>query len=304
MADSKEAPPQKDLFVEAVWMLFAFLIAVSIITSIYNAIVESRIFSHGLSGLTHRGMLELNTRPISSLFNPISAKIVSLNETDVFDSPQGKKIGKHKMGDRGIILQGPVEINVEKYWYVDYEKDPDGWVRETDIAYVERETTLFQKIVMYIYDIVWYLRLAALLIFAISVVFIIYLMRKLVKIRQNEDEMLYTKIHVADVGINPKWQSILDHIETESQNDWRHAILEADIMLDDLLDKLGLPGETMGDKLKAVEKSDFTTIDSAWEAHKVRNQIAHEGGDFVLTQREARRVIDLYKKVFEEFEII
>ena len=30
MADSKEAPPQKDLFVEAVWMLFAFLIAVSL----------------------------------------------------------------------------------------------------------------------------------------------------------------------------------------------------------------------------------------------------------------------------------
>jgi len=36
----------------------------------------------------------------------------------------------------------------------------------------------------------------------------------------------------------------------------------------------------MGDKLKAVEKSDFNSIELAWEAHKARNMIAHEGSDF------------------------
>jgi hypothetical protein len=75
-------------------------------------------------------------------------------------------------------------------------------------------------------------------------------------------------------------------------------------MLGELLDKLSLPGDTIGDKLKVVEKSDFRTLDDAWEAHKVRNRISHDGDGFVLNQREAKIVIGLYKNVFEEFQII
>ena len=67
---------------------------------------------------------------------------------------------------------------------------------------------------------------------------------------------------------------------------------------------LNLHGDTIGDKLKAVEKSDFLTIDNAWEAHKARNQIAHDGADFQLNQREAMRIISLYESVFREFQMI
>ena len=104
--------------------------------------------------------------------------------------------------------------------------------------------------------------------------------------------------------VNPKWLLVTKHIESENQADWKLAILVADIMLGDLLESLHLPGESIGERLKAVEKSDFDTIEEAWEAHKIRNAIAHEGSDFLITQRESNRVIGLYKKVFEEFEII
>ncbi|MDE1988431.1 MAG: hypothetical protein KGJ58_02295 [Patescibacteria group bacterium] len=99
---------------------------------------------------------------------------------------------------------------------------------------------------------------------------------------------------------NGKWKIIIEHIESENANDWRLAILEADIVLGEMLDKLGYRGEGIGDQLKSVDKSDFTTIDDAWEAHKVRNSIAHEGASFMITEREAKRVVGLYKKVFEE----
>ena len=62
-------------------------------------------------------------------------------------------------------------------------------------------------------------------------------------------------------------------------------------------------GETIGEQLKGIEQSDFRTLAHAWEAHKVRNKLVHEG-DFMITKREARRVIDLYRKVFEEFHYI
>lgn len=104
--------------------------------------------------------------------------------------------------------------------------------------------------------------------------------------------------------IYERWQDILKHSESENPSDWRFAIIEADILLDELLDQLRLPGNTIGDKLKAVEPSDFLTLDNAWEAHKARNQIAHQGSNFLLNQHETRRIIALYASVFKEFGLI
>lgn len=104
--------------------------------------------------------------------------------------------------------------------------------------------------------------------------------------------------------VNPKWQQVERHINSLNQSDWRLAILESDIILSELLDSMALTGESIGEKLRAIEKSDFNSLDEAWEAHKIRNAIAHEGSDFLITEREAKRVISLYKKVFDEFEII
>ncbi|MFA6445752.1 MAG: hypothetical protein WCW14_00690 [Candidatus Paceibacterota bacterium] len=103
---------------------------------------------------------------------------------------------------------------------------------------------------------------------------------------------------------NARWDRVVVHSDSDSKSDWRLAILEADIMLDELLDSKGYPGQSIGDKLKSVEAGDFQSLDAAWEAHKIRNAIAHEGGDFELSQRETRRVVELYRKVFNEFNFI
>ena len=107
--------------------------------------------------------------------------------------------------------------------------------------------------------------------------------------------------------VNPlkdRWKVIMEHSESDIESNWRLAIIEADIILGELLDKLNLPGDSIGEKLKAVERSDFNTIDSAWEAHKARNMIAHEGQGFLLNQRETRRIISHYEAVFKEFFLI
>ena len=103
---------------------------------------------------------------------------------------------------------------------------------------------------------------------------------------------------------NPKWKIVEEHINSDDPNKWKLAILEADILLNELLESLNLPGEGIGEKLKNVEASDFDHIEEAWEAHKIRNAIAHQGSDFLLTQRESKRVIKLYESVFREFELI
>lgn len=103
---------------------------------------------------------------------------------------------------------------------------------------------------------------------------------------------------------NEKWERVQGHITSENPSDWRLAILECDVILEEMVEVMGYRGDNLGEKLKNVERSDFTTIDQAWEAHKVRNQIAHEGSDFELVEREAKRVVELYRRVFEEFKFI
>ncbi len=128
---------------------------------------------------------------------------------------------------------------------------------------------------------------------------------KLTKNKEEEIALLEAKLAGAnESNRNDRWEHVLQLVSNENPGDWRVAIVEADIMLDSLLIAMGHHGETLGDRLKGIEKSDFQTLDLAWEAHKIRNRIAHSGSDFILTHREAKRVIDLFRQVFEEFDYI
>ena len=298
--------PVHDPFVEIVSMLVVLFIGLYVLNALFSFIGSQKILSRGWSGFTPQGIMLAHTRPISSLANPLNSRVASTRETSVYSDPGDKKsIGTQSFGTRGKIIKGPIEINGVRYWYVDYDTGPDGWVKESDIAYVESEPTVFERVLLGLFSALTVIRIIAFIISFIFILWLIYLVRGIIKIRTNERKLLYPEVMVESPGIiNPQWERVLAHVESQNDSDWRLGVLEADIMLDDLLDKLGLPGETMGDKLKAVEKSDFRTIDNAWEAHKVRNQIAHEGAEFGLTQREARRVIELYRTIFEEFEII
>lgn len=103
---------------------------------------------------------------------------------------------------------------------------------------------------------------------------------------------------------NERWVRVQSLIQSTSASDWRQAIIEADIILDEMLTRMGHEGDSIGDKLKGIEESDFITLNKAWEAHKIRNHIAHRGGDFLFSKQEAERVVELYRQVFEEFYYI
>jgi len=103
---------------------------------------------------------------------------------------------------------------------------------------------------------------------------------------------------------NPRWKQVQSHINSQNPGEWRLAIIEADTILEDMTQKMGIPGINLGERLKNTEQSDFLTLQLAWEAHKVRNRIAHEGSTFNLTQKEAQKTIENYEEVFKEFEFI
>ncbi len=143
------------------------------------------------------------------------------------------------------------------------------------------------------------------------VIAIIYSVERLKILRKKQALIYDTKVEEAfevvpeggDIVLAHRWENVVKHIDSPNQNDWKQAILEADMILDELLSKMGYRGESVGEKLKRVEPGDFKSIQDAWEAHKVRNQIAHEPG-FTLNKIEAQQAYHLYKKVLDEFYYI
>jgi hypothetical protein len=145
----------------------------------------------------------------------------------------------------------------------------------------------------------------------LMIVLIIIFTEKLRSIRRKEEEMYNAKVDKeykedtvsakGNVEMAKKWEMVLKHVESPNENDWRQSVIEADIILGDLLTNLGYRGQGIGEQLKRANKSDFKTLSDAWEAHKVRNELAHSGSEIPFSQFEARRVIQLYRKVFEEF---
>ncbi len=303
--DSKPVTDQKaEIVAELLAAFFILMLLSSIIASLSNKWNVNRWFRGGLSSFSAKNVLQLHTRPIASLANPIGARVVSMNSTSVYDAPGGGKVGTHKIGDKGKILQGPVDIDGKRYWYVDYDNGVDGWVREDDIAYLESEPNVLEKTVIWFSSILSYIKWSIIIFCILLFIYVIYLNMKIKPILENERNMLYPVNENVEPDVNPKWEKVVNHIESLNESDWRIAIIEADIMLGELLEKLSLPGDTIGDKLKAVEKSDFKTLDDAWEAHKIRNRISHDGQTFMMNQRDAKIVIGLYENVFKEFEII
>jgi hypothetical protein len=82
------------------------------------------------------------------------------------------------------------------------------------------------------------------------------------------------------------------------------AIIEADIMLFDVLSQSGFPGNTLGEILKNTDKSKLATLDHAWTAHRVRNELAHQGSNYVLGRQTAEAALEGYRKVFTELNLI
>ncbi len=118
--------------------------------------------------------------------------------------------------------------------------------------------------------------------------------------RAEEEEHINAR-HTEEVSGNPQWEHIQMLVSSPNEGEWRRAIVEADIMMGSMLTARGYRGNTIADQLRDANPIQFTTLDLAWKAHKVRNEIAHQGESFKLDERTAQATIDLYRQVFEEF---
>jgi len=224
--------------------------------------------------------------------------VVGTRVSDLYErAGGGGVVGILKEGQKATVVGGPVLVGGAYWWLVELEDGTRGWVPESALESGGLKGMLR--------SVVTVLVIVGTIITIILVGGIVYVSVRTGQIRAREARRIREAVPKAmEPKRNERWDKVLEHTASDNPNDWRLAIIEADIMLDEVVMRMGYQGGTLGDKLKQIARGDLQSLDAAWEAHKVRNQIAHEGSDYILTQREAKRVIDLYGAVFEEVKFI
>jgi hypothetical protein len=145
----------------------------------------------------------------------------------------------------------------------------------------------------------------------ICIAIIIFSLVRLIEIQIYDKKEIEHEINKAlakqkeiDRNANPRWHYVQTLVESPNSSDWRVSIIEADSMMEEMLKEKGLSGNTVSELLEGAKGSGYRSIQDAWDAHLVRNKIAHEGTDFPISQIEGRRVIKMYQNFFEELGVV
>ena len=97
-----------------------------------------------------------------------------------------------------------------------------------------------------------------------------------------------------------RWHDIVEKLgKQEGEKEYKSALIEVDALVDAALKAQGFPGETMGDRLKAIPVGRLSSLDELWKAHRVRNDVAHNP-HYVVSPREGHAMMKIYKKTLEE----
>src|SRR5579862_7512884 len=95
------------------------------------------------------------------------------------------------------------------------------------------------------------------------------------KVRKERIMDVVLKSNMTKERVMRSWQDVERHFFKGDENDLKVALLEADKLLDEALREAGIRGSHLGDRLKNVKDGQIPNVDAVWQAHKLRNQIAH-----------------------------
>lgn len=99
-----------------------------------------------------------------------------------------------------------------------------------------------------------------------------------------------------------RFLAIENKLNKENSATFMTTIIEADKLLDKALMEMGVPGKTMGDRLKRSGDK-FTDVNAVWRAHKLRNAIAHEA-DLEVGYKQVANAIAIYKQALKDLGAI
>lgn len=146
----------------------------------------------------------------------------------------------------------------------------------------------------------WIFETVSVLLSAIFITAIVLIMLKTGWLRTRVDRVqdVILKANMPKKQAQDSWKKVQAHFFAGDDNDLKIAIVEADKMLEEALRHAGVRGASLGDRLKNLKKGQVPNLDNLWQAHKLRNQIAHETG-FKIKRDVAERALAVYEEALQ-----
>lgn len=102
--------------------------------------------------------------------------------------------------------------------------------------------------------------------------------------------------------VDKVWSEIMGKLKSDSESDFKLAVIEADSILDEVLKKVGYKGETLEDRLKLLSPVHYPNLEEMWRIHRIRNDIVRDP-DYRLSHSGTRKILASYRKVLEDLEV-
>ena len=99
-----------------------------------------------------------------------------------------------------------------------------------------------------------------------------------------------------------KFLSIENRLNQKNAATYMVTVISADKLLDKAMVEMGVPGKTMGERLKKCGDK-FSNLNAVWRAHKLRNALAHES-DLEISYKQAYNALQIYKQALKDIGAI
>ena len=145
--------------------------------------------------------------------------------------------------------------------------------------------------------------------FLASLIFAILLMWLMLRSKEklaDKLEEVKTELKPSKPGggrYDARWEEVREHLTSFREAEWKFAIIEADKITETVLQEAGFPGETIGERMTLISKDQLVSINDLWQAHKLRNIIAHDP-NYQVRYGEVRKAIEQYEKTLRELGVL
>lgn len=115
-------------------------------------------------------------------------------------------------------------------------------------------------------------------------------------------DFLFPKI-VKQKRIIQKWKKIKTGIEKELEDQWKSSLIEASLLLDEILRDAGYSGQNLDERLKKLTEDDVTGLSQLIQAQGVCRDIIRDP-DYRLSKERAQKIISVFEKALTDLDIL
>lgn len=154
---------------------------------------------------------------------------------------------------------------------------------------------------------VGFLRYVAVAVILLGLAGLVYVIARLIEIRWFRKKVYFSDFFEESETPNARketWGSVKRRLDSGSDDDWELAVVEADIIVENIMERIGFRGLTLGDKIKSIDERNFANLKNLWEAHTARIKIDIGGHDYKITKEEAKEALDKYEKALKELKYL